>query len=173
MIFMPSRLKRYQTEGDGHFITFSCYHRLPFLDNDPARICFEKTLEEVRKRHRFYLYGYVLMPEHVHLLLSEPRIHSLDTTLSVLKRETSRLLKEDKKQFWQLRYYDFNVFTEKKLVEKLRYIHRNPVTRGLVEKPEDWPWSSFQCYLTGVRGRVEIQPYWQLSDPTHDPTHAR
>jgi putative transposase len=100
------------------------------------------------------------MPEHVHLLLSEPKVHSLDTTLSVLKGETSKLLKGERTQFWQTRYYDFNVLTHKKLIEKLRYLHRNPVTRGLAEKPEDWPWGSFRHYLTGEPGRVEIESRW-------------
>ena len=65
-----------------------------------------------------------------------------------------------KDPFWQARYYDFNVWSEKKFVEKLRDIHRNPVARGLVKKPEDWPWSSFRHYLTGVEGTVEIESQW-------------
>ena len=159
---MPSRLKRYQTEGHHHFLTFSCYHRLPYLDDDHSRIAFLTTLERLRKRHQFQLFGYVLMPEHVHLLLSEPKLQPLATTVSVLKGETSKLLKGSRTQFWQTRYYDFNVFTltQPKFVEKLRYIHRNPVERGLVEKPEDWPWSSFRHYATGEIGRIEIESEW-------------
>ena len=61
--------------------------------------------------------------------------------------------------FWQARYYDFNVFTTAKQVEKLRYMHRNPVARGLVEKPEEWPWSSYRHYATGVEGTVEIESF--------------
>jgi len=62
--------------------------------------------------------------------------------------------------FWQARYYDFNVWSEGKFVEKLRYIHRNPVVRGLVGRPEDWPWSSFRHYLTSADGVVEIESQW-------------
>src|SRR5438309_511209 len=62
--------------------------------------------------------------------------------------------------FWQDRYYDFNVYSERKQVEKLRYIHRNPVVRGLVAAPEDWAWSSFRHYATGVEGVVEIESEW-------------
>jgi putative transposase len=62
--------------------------------------------------------------------------------------------------FWQARYYDFNVWSERKFVEKLRYIHRNPVKRGLVERPEDWAWSSFRHYLSGERSVVEIESQW-------------
>ena len=157
---MPSRLKRYQTEGHYHFLNFSCYRRLPYLNNDPARIVFEEALEKLRKRHQFFVLGYVLMPEHVHLLLTEPKLQPVATTLSVLKGETSKLLKGKRLQFWQVRYYDFNVFTSTKLVEKLRYIHRNPVERGLAAKPEDWLWSSFRHHLTGHQGRVEIESHW-------------
>jgi putative transposase len=157
---MPSHLKRYQTEGHDHAINFSCYQRLPYLDNDPARILFEETLERVRQRHQFFLFGYCIMPNHVHLLLSEPKLYPLATTLSVLKGETSKCLKGERPQFWQTRYYDFNILTHKKHIEKLRYIHRNPVESGLVEKPEDWPWSSFRHYRTGEQGRIEIESEW-------------
>ncbi len=57
-------------------------------------------------------------------------------------------------------YYDFNVWSERKFVEKLRYIHRNPVTRGLVARPEDWRWSYFRHYAQGETGVVEIESQW-------------
>ncbi len=157
---MPSRLKRYQTEGHYHFLTFSCYHRLPYLNDDRSRVTFLETLEQLRKKHEFYLFGYVLMPEHVHLLLTEPKKQPTSTTISVLKGETSKRLKSSRTQFWQVRYYDFNVLTHAKRIEKLRYIHRNPVERGLVEKPQDWPWSSYRHYITGEPGIVEIESHW-------------
>ena len=160
---MPSRLKRYQTQGHYHFLTFSCYHRLPYLNDDHSRTVFLTTLETLRRRHQFYLFGYVLMPEHVHLLLTEPKLHRLDNTLRALTGQTSKLLKGPRSQFWQTRYYDFNVFTQPKFVEKLRYIHRNPVRRGLVEKPEDWPWSSFRHWSTGEPGPAEIESHWTYS----------
>jgi len=58
--------------------------------------------------------------------------------------------------FWQARFYDFNVWTEKKRIEKLRYIHRNPVKRGLIQSQEQWPWSSFRWYSCGEVGPVRI-----------------
>ena len=134
---MPSRLKRYQTEGHYHFLTFSCYHRLPYLTNDLARTTFLEVLERLRQKHHFFVFGYVLMPEHVHILLTEPKEQSLDNTLRVLKGQSSKLIRKGRTPFWQARYYDFNVLTHAKRVEKLRYIHRNPVERGLVAKPED------------------------------------
>ena len=168
---MPSHLKRYQTEGSDHFITFSCYHRSPYLNNDAARIVFEEILERLRQRHQFYVFGYVLMPEHVHLLLSEPRRYPLATTLNVLKAETSKLLKGDRLHFWQTRYYDFNVLTHRKLIEKLKYLHRNPVERGLVETPEAWPWSSYRHYRTTEPGRVEIESEWTWNRRERDLSH--
>ena len=121
---------------------------------------FLDILEQTRQRHGFYLFGYVLMPEHVHLLLSEPKHQKLEDTFRVLKTQASRKLKNKRPQFWQERYYDFNVLTQLKFVEKLRYLHRNPVTRGLVESPEDWPWSSYRHWLTGEVGHVEIESHW-------------
>ena len=69
-----------------------------------------------------------------------------------------------------LRYYDFNVWTDEKRIEKLRYMHRNPLRRGLVEKPEDWPWSSFRHYASGVEGTVEIESIWTAWRREHDDT---
>jgi len=144
---MPRNLIRYHQSGQFHFITFSCYKRLPLLDNDASYSVFEREFELVRQRYGLVVAGYVLIPEHVHLLTNEPRISSLAVALQVLKQATSRKLKKPgQAQFWQRRYYDFNVYTEAKTVEKLKYMHRSPVRRGLVTKPEDWPWSSFRHY---------------------------
>jgi putative transposase len=137
--------------------------RYPYLGDDHPRSVFLDILEIVRRRHQFFLFGYVLMPEHVHLLLSEPKAKRLDNTLRVLKGQTSRQLRGSRDRFWQKRYYDFNVLTHRKFVEKLRYIHRNPVTRGLVSKPQDWPWSSFRHWATGEAGPVEIESHWTWS----------
>ena len=62
--------------------------------------------------------------------------------------------------FWQKRYYDRNIRDEHEFRKKLRYIHRNPVKRGLVSKPEEWPWSSYRHYQTGMHGTVEIESEW-------------
>jgi putative transposase len=154
-------LARYQHCGVFHFLTFSCYRRKPLLGMAEAYRVFEREFEAVRRRYGFVVAGYVLMPEHVHLLVGEPRRSSLSVALQVLKQQTSRKLKgRGEVQFWQRRYYDFNVWSEEKRVEKLRYMHRNPVVRGLVEKPEEWAWSSFRHYATGVEGTVEIESQW-------------
>ncbi len=101
------------------------------------------------------------MPEHVHLLISEPERSRLSTVLQMLKQNVARELRlPEGSPFWLPRYYDFNVWGESKRVEKLRYMHRNPVVRGLVKRPEDWKWSSFVHYATGTEGVVEIESQW-------------
>jgi putative transposase len=159
---MPWSLKRYQTTRDLHFITFSCYHRQPLLSPPEARRAFEESLERVRNWYGFYVTGYVVMPEHVHLLISEPERKTLAIAIQMLKQLVTKQLRSANpgQAFWQRRYYDFNVSSERKRVEKLRYIHRNPVSRGLVERPEDWPSSSFRHYLLGKEGTVEIESHW-------------
>jgi putative transposase len=99
-----------------------------------------------------------VMPEHVHLLVSEPMHGTLARALQALKLSVSVQSRE--RPFWQRRYYDFNVHSERKRVEKLRYMHRNPVVRGLCAAPEDWKWSSFRHYATGLEGTVEIESFW-------------
>jgi putative transposase len=159
---MPSGLKRFQQARDLHYITFTCYHRSPYLESAAARDVVEATLERVRRWYGFYINAYVVMPEHVHVLMSEPERGSVSVAMQMRKQIVSRKLHVQAlgKAFWQRRYYDFNVWSENKFVEKIRYIHRNPVRRGLVEEPDQWRWSSFRQYAHGVDGAVEIESQW-------------
>jgi putative transposase len=95
------------------------------------------------------------MPEHVHLLLSESDKELLARAIQALKISVARRLAE--RPFWQKRYYDFNVYSRKKRIEKLNYMHWNPVVRGLVEKPEEWTWSSYRFYAGVHDGPVQIR----------------
>ena len=168
---MPRNLKRYYGRGDEHFVTFSCYRRLPLLARRERRDLFLKVLETTRKNYEMVVAGYVVMPEHVHLLLEEPRRQNRSVALKALKQAVSRRVLQRLRQragqaelfagvrldhFWQARFHDFNVWTPKKHLEKLRYIHRNPVTRGLVSRPELWRWSSFRHYAYGEAGLVGV-----------------
>jgi putative transposase len=158
---MPWGLKHFQQSGQLHFLTFSCYRRRPNFATPHSRDCFESSLERVRESYVLCVFGYVVMPEHVHLLVNEPERGCLSQMLQSLKQSVARTLAlRAADSFWQARYYDFNVWSESKFVEKLRYIHRNPVVRGLVERPEDWQWSSFRHYLTGAEGAVKIESQW-------------
>jgi putative transposase len=134
---MPSELKRYQQASDMHYITFTCYHRQPKLMSAAAKEFFEQTLERVRRWYGFYISAYVVMPEHVHLLVSEPERGKLSVALQMLKQIVARKLNAGRsaEPFWQRRYYDFNVWSRRKFREKRNYIHGNPVRRGLVRIP--------------------------------------
>jgi putative transposase len=157
---MPRGLKRFHHSGQSHFVTFCCYHRHRLFTADASCRVFESALERVRRSYRLYVYGYVVMPEHVHLLLSESQRDTLAEALKSLKQGVSRRLTGDVAHFWQKRYYDFNIRNYAQFVEKLRYIHRNPVKQGLCDRPEDWHWSSFRHYATGAEGSVEIESEW-------------
>jgi len=174
---MPSGLHRTYGAHHLHFITCSCYRRLPFLRTARSRACFLSILEQTRERYRFVVVGYVVMPEHIHLLITEPEVGTPSTVMQVLKQRTARALLPRKKRadalqsrlfegailrkpFWQARIYDFNVWTTKKRVEKLRYMHRNPVKRGLVSSPEEWRWSSFRFYRLDEAGAVRVNEGW-------------
>jgi putative transposase len=154
---MTRGLVRYEHTGSFHFLTFSCYHRLPYLSAE-ARDLFEDALERVRQRYRFAVAGYVVMPEHVHLLIGEPQKGTVSGVIHALKLSVT--MRCAQRPFWQARYYDFLLHNGEKRVEKLRYMHLNPVVRGLVAKPEDWPSSSFRHYATGAAGIVEIESEW-------------
>src|ERR1700744_1675892 len=110
---MVTGLKRYQDVGDLHFVTFSCYHRHAYLLGSGAKDLFVDALERIRLRYELEVVGYVVMPEHVHVLLSEPCRGSLDVGVQALKLSVSRRSKQG--QFWQARYYDFNVYSRRKV----------------------------------------------------------
>ncbi len=167
---MTYRLRRYYGTGHLHFITCSCHGRRPWLGTARRRDQFLTILEQVRQSYRFVVVGYVVMPEHFHLLISEPETGTPSTTMQVLKQRFGhQVLKqlrmrkplqprlwEEEMHVWQRRFYDFNVWSEKKRIEKLRYMHRNPVKRGLVLAPEQWAWSSFRWYASGEIGAVTL-----------------
>jgi putative transposase len=157
---MPSTLKRYQHSGQTHFITFCCFRRRNLFLSDASKEIFELALERVRSSFQLCVYGYVIMPEHVHLLLSEPERETLAVAIQSLKQGVSRRLIGEAEHFWQKRYYDGNIRNRREFTEKLRYIHRNPVSKGLCVSPEDWRWSSFLHYATGAEGCVEIESEW-------------
>ena len=157
---MPYGLKRFQKAESLHFITFSCFGRLPYLEASETKDVVEAVLEAVRARHGARVYAYVLMPEHVHLLMNEPPSILVAQFLKAFKQITSRKLKGDRERFWQERYFDGNIHGESARSEVIRYIHRNPVKRGLAASPEQYRWSSFSHYATGVRGVVEIESKW-------------
>lgn len=157
---MTEGLKRCYGLGHLHFITFSCERRLAFLNSAVAREILIEELGRVRDERDFKLAGYVVMPEHVHLLIGEPVKGTISTVLQMLKQRVSRRMNAMKGRrsapFWEKRFYDFNVYSDGKKSEKLNYMHANPVKRKLVEHPKDWPWSSWSVYRGGVAGLIRI-----------------
>ena len=153
---------------------------MPLLGKPKARDTFLKILNQVRDRYDFGLFGFVIMPEHVHLLISEPNISDPSMVMKVLKQRLSRALRKKKRRtaigqmqlweepalkrhprFWQPWYYDFNVCSERKRNEKMNYMHFNPVRRGLVESPNDWKWSSYRFYWRNEKGLCDPNPLWE------------
>ena len=173
---MPAGLHRTYGAHHLHFITCSCYHRTPKLRTARNRDRFLAILEQTRKRYRFVVVGYVVMPEHFHLLITEPEVGTPSTVMQVLKQRSAHALLPKRKRsdprqpnlfaelprepFWQARFYDFNVWTSKKRIEKLRYMHRNPVKRGLVGSPEQWRCSSYRFYRLDEPGLVRVNEGW-------------
>jgi putative transposase len=123
---MPYGLKRNQETRRPHFLSFSCYRRQPFFSRESLCDMFLKCLERTPRRYRCHIYGYVVMPEHVYLLLSEPEVKVLATAIQALKvsfvRCSGRL---HHGTFRQKRYFDCNVGDGDSFSEKLRYMHRN------------------------------------------------
>ena len=185
---MPRGLVRYHESGQSHFVTFSCYRRKAKFADGRLYNLFPVVLEEMRIRFGMRVYGYVVMPEHVHLLVSEPEHGNLAEAMHYLKLSFSKRAKSlseaqvsvqtkdanlghqhqlrdsQHEPFWQKRYYDRNVRSVRESGIKLRYLHRNPVKRGLVRDPGDWKWSSFRHYAFREMGVVEIESEWTGRD---------
>jgi len=161
----------YDNEGHAQFVTFSCYKRRKLLQTDPAKRIVIGTLGSQLTIHKGLCIGFVVMPEHVHCLVWFHEPNHLSPFMDHWKDQASRKIKdlymktlpaywatiEETDPVWQARYYPFNVFSEKKLVEKLDYMHLNPVRRGLVIRAIDWKWSSARWYLQGKSVGIPIR----------------
>lgn len=177
-IDMPAHRKelhRYEKPGDARYLTFSCYARLPLFHNDAIKSSFVQHLARARERYQFKLAAWVIMPEHVHLLIlparDQPQLRSMLTSMkgsfaqAVIKRWReldARILQRTVDpsgvpRFWQRGGgYDRNIVSQSELVEKIVYIHANPVGRGLVSDPLSWSWSSAQAYKGVAGARIAI-----------------
>jgi putative transposase len=173
---MPHRktIKHYHEPGDLHELTFSCYRRMPLLTNDAWRVHFARGLDTALTAEAFHLVAFVLMPEHVHLLVWPTRVDATAECISRflaavklyasqhvkadLERSGSRLLSRltirERPGRMAFRYwqegpgYDRNLQTEKAVTGSIEYLHLNPVRRGLCESPLDWPWSSARWHAS-------------------------
>ena len=163
--------KRYNVPG-AHALTFSCYRQQPFLNRDRSRRWFLDALAAARVAHAFDLWAYVIMPEHVHLvIMPHAADYSIPDILRDLKRPVARealkyvrayapdflqqMCDEQpggalRHRFWQRGGgYDRNLTKPETIRQTIEYVHANPVGRGLAETPEAWYWSSAAYYVDG------------------------
>ena len=155
---MPWGLTRYHHTGQSHFVTSTCYHRHSLFTSDASRRVFESALERVRRSFRLRVYGYVVMPDHIHLLVSEPERGTLADAVKSLKQGVARCLIGDADHFWQKRYYDFNVRDHAQFVEKLHYIHWNPVKRDCASALKTGRGAAFSITPRAPRDELKSSP---------------
>lgn len=155
---MPTGLVRYHHEGHFHFITCSCFRHKPLLATPHLRDLFQQILFQTAARYRFQLQAWVIMPNHIHLILTEPKVKSVATIMQVLKQRYAVAMKKadpalyrqieqetahpPPMPIWETRYYDFNLTDPETYDEKVHYIHQNPVRAGLSKSAADYKWSS-------------------------------
>lgn len=174
--------RRYNDPGHAHELTFSCYRRLPMLGRDRTRLWLIQEIDQARLMTSFDLWAYVIMPEHAHVLLY-PRKATYNVSkilwrikrpiglraIAYLRRRAPDWLRRHltvqradgsvERFFWQPGGgHDRNAVELSTVRAMIDYIHLNPVRRGLVERPEDWEWSSARWYA-GIRPvHLEIDP---------------
>ena len=142
-----TRLRRIADHDRIFFITARLGRGVGPLSSTERHIVLEYVFAE-RAAHTFLLFGYVVMPDHLHLLMA-PLHSGLQDGMHRLKMKTGRRIRSERGQhgpFWQARYFDFVLRRVGDFWEKLQYIHQNPVKAGLVVLPEEWPWSSAAHY---------------------------
>ena len=156
MSFDPKASTRFNDIGHAHALTFSCFHQQQLFVSNDACALFVDTLNRARSRHSFDIWAYVIMPEHVHLLIC-PRSedYSISKILFSVKRPASYRIRKAGiscgPKFWQPGGgYDRNLWSPEVIHAEIDYIHANPVRRGLCESPEDWTYSS-AAYWAEVR----------------------
>ena len=166
-----TRRRIYDRDGHAHFITFSCYRRRRLLDSDRPKRVVLGVLGSQFAMQAGLCVGFVVMPDHVHAIVRFPEPDQLSHFMKQWKQCSSVHLKrlfrgplaayasgiDPAEPVWQPRYYDFNVYSDEKMEEKLQYMHQNPVRAGLVARPRDWPWSSARYYETGASVGVPVR----------------
>jgi putative transposase len=156
------RRRIYDDENFAHFVTFSCFHRRRLLDHDQAKQIIVETMDSQLVRQNGRCLGFVVMPDHVHGIIWFPKPGQLSLFMKQWKQRSSfrikRFLREMIPNYsarfdiaepvWQARYYAFNIYSEQKLLQKLNYMHSNPVKAGLVDAADEWKFSSARLYET-------------------------
>jgi len=163
----------YDDELQVHFVTFSCFRRRRLLDCDELKAVVLRVMVDQLPKQEAQCLGFVIMPDHVHAMVWFPAPKSLSAFIRSWKQRSSFLIRRllpmalpkyaaaltCRESIWQPRYFDFNVFSEKKLLEKLAYMHGNPVKAGLVDSPCDGTFSSARFYEKGEDVGVPISAF--------------
>ena len=169
-------LRHYDRLGTARFITFTCYHRRQLLTDTETIQLYLQCLGDVSRRHAVRILGWVVMPEHVHLVLHPPDGTLMGAFVGELKSRSARAILQrwrerrdhrlrlvtlpgvepPRYRFWQGRCYDHNCRTPQTAVEKINYCHNNPVARKLVAEPGQWRWSSHDWYAGVVPSELVI-----------------
>ncbi|HEX9666260.1 MAG TPA: transposase [Thermodesulfobacteriota bacterium] len=139
-----SKLKRYNIENHVYFVTSKTLYNNPIFLNYIYAELFVKNLFCCRDRYGFLLLGFVLMPDHFHLLIMPKKGFGISSVIQKIKSLFAYKLRSlgVKGTIWQKSFYDFGIYSEEKCREKLDYIHANPVRKGMVEDPIDYRFSS-------------------------------
>lgn len=197
------RLPKFNIPGQVHFVTTRSFQRQPFFEDERCGDVLIDVMGNFRGKGRFYLYGFVFMPDHVHLLLRpRPRVgttrgtrgttrgtpeitqdtslmsttwvrgvvpnpaengdYTISEVMHSIKRSASRLINQrypDIQFKWDSDFYDFNIYSYRKFIEKLNYIHQNPIRAGLVEKATDYKYSSARNYYLGDDSLITIDQF--------------
>ena len=172
---MP-HVTHYDNFGTARFFTFSCYHRDRLLITDIDIEIFLSELEASKKKYGVLILGYVIMPNHVHLVLYKDDNLKFGSIIGEIKRKSAYKIitrwksqdrtmlnqimvpigRKQKYAFWLPRCYDHNCRTPDSVREKINYCHNNPVKAGLVSEPGDWKWSSFRWYRGEKNSIIQI-----------------
>jgi len=170
------KLKHFDHDGRARFITFCTHRKLPLLTNNVFRKAVIDVIDKVRTETGFKLLGYVIMPDHVHLVIvpeieteagqiigeikmrSAMAIHDLITARGKEPDDKFMVRRNGKIKFvfWQRRCYDHNCRSDHAVRRAIEYCHNNPVRKGLVSGPERWVWSSYNWYQGDPDAVLEI-----------------
>ena len=160
----------YDEEGHAHFVTFSCYKRRALLQPDISKRIVIGMMHSQLKKQNGFCSGFVIMPDHVHAIVWFDSPNQLSTFMKQWKQRSSVKLKaliinnldhyaskiDVGEPIWQRKYYSFNLYSQSKMLEKVDYMHRNPVRAGLVDYPEDWEYSSARFFEKGKSVGIPI-----------------
>lgn len=175
-MYLHLNLRHYDHDGRARFVTFNSHRNIPVFTSDIVNQIVVDTIFSVCRERRLRLLAYVVMPEHVHVVLVPPLSAKLGPIIGEMKFSSAmkihellnehgspvvdrlQAVRDGKTKFclWQRRCYDRNCRTEAEVWEKVTYCHNNPVRRGLVRRAEDWRWSSYCYYQRSDNMLLEI-----------------